>query len=199
MLRKGEATREKILDTAFRLAAREGLEGLSLQVLADYMQISKSGLFAHFRSKEMLQVDTLKAAARRFTEAVLLPAFTKPRGLPRVRQVFENWLRWATDPGLPGGCIFVAAASELDDRPGTPRDFLVAAQKQFLAALAKSAALAVEEGHFRADLDCEQFAFELYSIFLGFNHARRLLKELKAERRARAAFDRLLGAASAVS
>jgi AcrR family transcriptional regulator len=198
-VRKGEATREKILDTAFRLAARHGLDGLSLSVLAGEMHISKSGLFAHFRSKEDLQIETLGAAARRFIETVMLPAFRKPRGLPRVRQVFENWMRWATDPSLPGGCLFVAAAVEWDDREGRPRDYVVNTQKQLLAALARSAALAVEVGHFRADLDSEQFAFEMYSILLGYSHQRRLLRDPKAERRARAAFDRLVRSASAAS
>jgi AcrR family transcriptional regulator len=191
-MRKGEATREKILDTSLRMASRLGLDGVSFGDLANQLQISKSGLFAHFASKEDLQIETLGAAARRFTEAVLLPAFAKPRGLPRIRQVFENWMRWATDPGLPGGCLFVAASVELDDQEGRTRDFVVATQKQFLAALAQSARLAVQEGHFHGDVDCDQFAFELHSILLGFNHARRLLRDPKAERRARAAFDRLL-------
>ena len=191
-MRKGEAAREKILDTSLRMASRLGLDGVSFGDLANQLQISKSGLFAHFASKEDLQIETLGVAARRFTEAVLLPAFTKPRGLPRIRQVFENWMRWATDPGLPGGCLFVAASVELDDQEGRTRDFVVATQRQFLAALAQSARLAVQEGHFHGDVDCDQFAFELHSILLGFNHARRLLRDPKAERRARAAFDRLI-------
>jgi len=174
------------------MASRLGLDGVSFGDLANQLQISKSGLFAHFASKEDLQIETLGVAARRFTEAVLLPAFTKPRGLPRIRQVFENWMRWATDPGLPGGCLFVAASVELDDQEGRTRDFVVATQRQFLAALAQSARLAVQEGHFHGDVDCDQFAFELHSILLGFNHARRLLRDPKAERRARAAFDRLI-------
>jgi AcrR family transcriptional regulator len=191
-MRKGEATREKILDTSLRMASRLGLDGVTFGDLANQLHVSKSGLFAHFASKEDLQIETLGVAARRFTEAVLLPAFTRPRGLPRIRQVFENWMRWATDPGLPGGCLFVAASVELDDQEGRTRDFVVATQKQFLSALAQSARLAVQEGHFHGDVDCDQFAFELHSILLGFNHARRLLREPKAERRARAAFDRLL-------
>jgi AcrR family transcriptional regulator len=194
---KGDITRERILDTAFRMASRQGLEGLSFGDLAGQLHCSKSGLFAHFPTKEDLQVQTLSAAARRFTESVLLPAFTKPRGLPRLRQVFENWMRWATDPGLPGGCIFVGAAAELDDREGRARDYLVGVQRQLLDTLAQSVRLAVEEGHFHGAVDCEQFAFEMQSILLGFNHLRRLLRDPKAERRARAAFERLIRTAEA--
>lgn len=192
MLRKGTETRERILDVAFRLAAREGLEGLSLGQLAEEMRISKSGLFAHFGSKEELQIQTLRVAAERFTAGVLVPAFKQARGLPRVKAVFDGWMRWFADPALPGGCIFMAAAFELDDRPGLVREVLVEQQRQFLEALAKSAQLAVKEGHFRRDVEPQQFAFQLYSILLGYNHARRLMQDPKAERRAREAFAALL-------
>src|SRR5947209_1289296 len=107
---KGADTRQRILDLAFRLAARDGLQGLSLGALAGEMGVSKSGLFAHFRSKQELEVETLRTAASRFTEQVLRPAFQKPRGLPRLRAIVERWLRWGADPALPGGCLFVQAA-----------------------------------------------------------------------------------------
>lgn len=189
---KGAETRERILDTAFRVAAREGLEGMSLNGLAQQLGMSKSGLFAHFGSKEELEIELLRTAAARFTAAVVLPAFQKPRGLPRLKNLFEGWLRWQTDPSLPGGCPMMAAAVELDDREGPVREVLVEMQDQLLAMLAKAARLAVEEGHFRRDLDADQFAFELYAMLLGFNHARRLLRDPKAERRARQAFARLV-------
>lgn len=195
-MRKGEATREKILDVAFRLAARDGLEGLSLADLAASLGVSKSGLFAHFSSKEELQVETLKTAAARFEDAVLRPAFKRQRGLPRLRHLFELWLRWATDPSLPGGCLILSAATELDDREGKPREFLVAAERLLLASLARSASLAVEAGHLRRELDCEQLAFELVGIMLVYNQSRRLLRDPKAEKRARAAFERLLASAA---
>jgi AcrR family transcriptional regulator len=193
-LSKGEATRERILEMAARLAAREGLRGLSLSQLADSLGVSKSGLFAHFRSKEELQVETLRAFAVKFVEQVLKPAFARPRGLPRLRAAFERWLRWTVDPSFPGGCLFVAAATELDDCEGRARDFLVQSERELLGMIAQSARLAVEEGHFRADLDCDQFAFEQHAILLGFNHSRRLLREAKAERRARDAFEALVRA-----
>jgi AcrR family transcriptional regulator len=194
---KGADTRQRILDRAFRLASRDGLEGLSIGGLADELGLSKSGLFAHFRSKEDLMIDVLRLASERFEELVLKPAFTAPRGGPRVKRLFDNWLHWMSDPAAPGGCLFCAAASELDDREGRPRDFLVSRQQQLRDTLAKAARLAVESGHFRADLDCEQFAFEWHAIMLGYNLQKRLFRHAGSEARARAAFARLV--ASAVS
>lgn len=189
---KGDETRERIVDRAWRLASRDGLSGLSIGKLATELGLSKSGLFAHFGSKEGLEVEVLKAGAERFTEQVMRPAFTAPRGLPRVRKLFKGWLAWVTDPAQPGGCVLFAAAAELDDSEGPQRDFLVSSQTSLLAALAKSARLAVETGELRRDLDCDQFAFELLGIVMAYHHARRLLRDPKAEARARAAFDRLL-------
>src|ERR1700693_589748 len=164
---KGLQTRERILDTAFRLAARDGLDGLSLSGLAGELGLSKSGLFAHFGSKEELQLEMLRTASERFVARVLVPSFRQPRGLPRVKALFENWRRWATDPALPGGCIFVAAAAELDDREGGPvRAYVVSQQKSLLEAVARAARLAIEVGHFRRDLDVDQFAFEFLGIYL---------------------------------
>jgi AcrR family transcriptional regulator len=196
---KGIDTRARILDTAFRLAARDGLEGLSLAGLANQLGLSKSGLFAHFKSKEELQLEMLRTGSLRFVEAVLLPAFQRPRGLPRIRHLFENWLHWASDPSLPGGCVFVAAAAELDDREGAVRDYVEEQQGDLVRALARSASIAVEEGHFRKDLDVEQFAFDLLGIYLVFHHARRLLRDPKAARRARNAFARLLESSASFS
>lgn len=196
MVTKGEETRERILDRAFRLASRDGLEGLSIGGLATDLGLSKSGLFAHFGSKEDLQVAVLERAAEQFEHEVMRPAFRAPRGLPRLKKIFELWLSWADDPGKPGGCVFMAAATELDDREGRPRDHLVATQKKLFEALAKTAEMAVAEGHLRKDLDVEQLTFELYALLLGYNHRKRLLRAPDADRRARAAFDRLIAWAS---
>src|SRR5262245_32269856 len=190
---KGAQTREAIVEQAMRLASRDGLDGLTIGALAEELGMSKSGLFAHFGSKDELQLQVLQAAVDRFRETVVRPALTAPRGAPRIRAMFENWLSWSNDHGrLPGGCVIVAAAVELDDRPGPLRDFLVQAQKDWLATLAKAARLTQEATDFRADLDVEQFAFEVYGIILAYHHARRLLRDRKAEARARAAFDRLI-------
>jgi AcrR family transcriptional regulator len=194
---KGAETRERILDHAFRAASRDGLDGISIGSLAAELGLSKSGLFAHFGSKQELQVELLKAAALRFESCVVRPALRAPRGVPRIRRLFDNWLAWLDDPQFPGGCIFVAAAAELDDREGRPRDALVAIQKQWLATLAKAARLAVESGHLKSALDCEQFAFELNGIVLSAQHGKRLLRDARAEARARQAFERLLAASVA--
>lgn len=194
---KGDATHEIIVDQAVDLVSTLGFEGLTIGRLADQVGMSKSGLFGHFQSKERLQLDVLEAAVERYTERVVRPALEKPRGEPRVRAFFDNWLEWARGSEVLGGCIFIAAANELDDREGPLRDKLVEYQQRWLDGLARAARLAVQEGHFRADLDPEQFAYEFYSIILAFHHAARLLRDRRAEQRARGAFDRLLADAHA--
>jgi AcrR family transcriptional regulator len=189
---KGPETRERILDTAFRLAARDGLEGLSLGGLAGELGMSKSGLFAHFGSKEELQLEMLRTASDNFVAKVMRPSFKQPRGLPRLKALFENWRRWATDPSLPGGCIFVAAAAELDDREGPVRAYVVSQQRELLQVIARAARQAVEVGHFRRDLDVEQFAFEFDGIYLSFHQAHRLMRDPRSAERARRALARLL-------
>jgi AcrR family transcriptional regulator len=194
---KGQQTRDRILDTAFRLAARDGIEGLSLGGLAGELGMSKSGLFAHFGSKEELQLEMLRTAADRFVAKVLLPSFRESRGLPRIKALAENWRRWATDPSLPGGCIFVAASAELDDRDGPVRAYVVEQQRALLDAIARAARIAIEEGHFRRELDVQQFAFEFQGIYFAFHHAQRLLRDGAAATRAKRAFARLVEDAAA--
>ena len=187
---KGPQTRDRILETAFQLAARDGLDGLSLSALASELGLSKSGLFAHFASKEELQLEMLRVASQRFVEKVMAPAFKQPRGLPRLKALVDNWRRWVTS--LPGGCIFVAAAAELDDRDGPVRAFVVSQQRELLQAIARTARICVEEGHFRRDLDVDQLAFDVLAIYLAFHHAHRLLRDPRAEQRARRAYTRLV-------
>jgi AcrR family transcriptional regulator len=187
---KGERTRGAILDHALDLASVVGLEGLSIGALASHSGLSKSGLFAHFGSKEALQLATLKAASAAFIDQVMAPARSKPRGLERLRAMFENWLGWTERN--QGGCLFVTAAVELDDRDGPAREFLVGQQRSWLEALARQARYAAAGGELRADLDPEQFAFELYGLYLGYHNARRLQRDPDAGRRARAAFDTLV-------
>jgi AcrR family transcriptional regulator len=194
---KGEATRDRIVERAWQLASRDGLSGLSIGKLALELGLSKSGLFAHFGSKEGLELEVLKAAAQQFTETVMRPAFAAPRGLQRVRRLFKGWLAWTIDPARPGGCLLYAAGVELDDSAGPQRDFLVGAQAGLQAAVAKSARLTVETGEFKADLDCEQFAFDMLGIILSYQHARRLLRDPKAEARAKLAFERLIATSAA--
>lgn len=189
---KGEETRRAIVDEAMKTASQIGLEGLSIGSLASSLGLSKSGLFAHFKSKENLQVQVLDGAADLFVQRVVRPALREPRGEPRVRALFDNWLRWACRPALPGGCIFVAAATEFDDRPGEVRAHLIETQRDWLRTLARAAEIAKEEGHFRADLDCEQFAFHQYALMLGGHHRARLMQNPDTPERARAAFELLV-------
>jgi AcrR family transcriptional regulator len=191
-LSKGDETRERIVERAWRLASRDGLSGLSIGKLASELGLSKSGLFAHFGSKEHLDLQVLKAAAERFTEQVMKPAFTAPRGVARLRKLFKRWVAWTNDPGHPGGCVMFAASVELDDAVGPARDFLASAQAALLASLAKAARMAIDTGELRPDLDCEQFAFEMLGYVMAYQHTRRLLRDPKAEHRARQAFESLL-------
>jgi AcrR family transcriptional regulator len=186
---KGEETRQSILTRAFELANVVGVSGLSIGRLADATGLSKSGLFAHFGSKEALEVAVVEEATRQFVQDVMMPALRRPRGEPRVRALFDRWLTW----GLrPGGCFFVGASAELDDRPGPPRDALVQALKDWIDALATAAQIGVTEGHFRADLDSKQFAFEIYGIMLATHTFNRFLQDPTSLDRTRQAFDRLL-------
>lgn len=159
--------------------------------------MSKSGLFAHFQSKEQLQLAVLEWAVERFVDTVVAPALTARRGEPRLRALFERWLAWEQASFLPGGCIFVATANELDDRPGPVRDALVGYQRDWLDALATAVRLGVEEGHFHPTLDPAQTAYDLYAVILAHHHFSRLLRDPRAEERARDAFARLLAAAAA--
>jgi len=194
---KGAETRERILEQAVRIASRDGLEGLTIGTLSSELGLSKSGLFSHFGSKEELQCQVLQTAAALFQENVIRPALTAPRGEPRIRALFDNWLAWADNSDMPGGCVLIAASIELDDRPGPQRDYLLLAHRGRVAALAKACRLAIEAGHFRADLDPEQFAFDFYSITLGYHDHNRLLRDPKSEDRARHAFERLLASCRA--
>ena len=192
---KGQATRHAVLDRAVALASRVGLDGLTIGALAEDVDLSKSGLFAHFRSKEALQIQILEHAAATFVDFVVRPALAAPRGLPRVRALFERWLEWTRSGPMPGGCLFVAAATELDDQPGPARDRLEQLQRDWLGVIATSFRKAVEEGHFRPDADAEQFAQDLYGVALAYHHAHRLLHDARAGERARRGFEALVAAA----
>jgi AcrR family transcriptional regulator len=195
--RKGEVTRHAILARATALARREGLDGVTIGRLAEELGLSKSGLFAHFGSKEALQVQILEFAAQRFVDFVIRPALAAPRGEPRVRALFERWLEWARthEQGPSGGCLFVAATTELDDQPGAARDQLVRSQRDWMETIATCFRTGITEGHFHAAADADQFAYDLYGAMLAHHHASRLLGDPAADARARAAFEALLAGA----
>lgn len=181
-LQKGRNTRTQILEVALAVASREGLSGLTIGELAKSVGMSKSGLFAHFRGIDALQLAVLEAAVARFIKTVMRPAFEKPRGEPRLEALVKNWLAFIDgDHALPGGSVIISASVELDDRPGQLRDFVQTAQRDLITNIEKAARIAVDEGQFRTDLDCEQFAWSLYSFVLGYHHFSRMLNDPKAE------------------
>jgi AcrR family transcriptional regulator len=191
-MRKGQQTRHDILGAAVALASEHGLEGLTIGSLASRLGMSKSGLFAHFGSKEDLQLATLKDARQRFERFVFTPALSAPRGLPRLRDLFRRWLAWSDDSAMPGGCVIIGATTEYDDRPGPVRDSLVAAQQDLRRALARAVKLAVMEGHLHRETDPAQFAFELFAIVYAAHHDRRLLRNPAAGQFATTAFEALI-------
>lgn len=196
-LHKGERTRAKILEKAARVASVCGLEEISIGGLAKATGLSKSGLFAHFNSKENLQTQIIHWVSERYRQEVLMPAFREPRGVPRIRAIYRNWRRWIDGGALPGGCVVIASAMEFDDRPGQVRDEVEAMMRRLLEALARAARIAVEEGHFAADADPRQFAFEFEALMHGYHQYSRLLKDPEAGQRADRALDKLLAAFAA--
>lgn len=192
-IRKGEKTRDAILNDAVRLASQVGLEGLSIGALAARTGMSKSGLFAHFGSKEELQLATLERAEGLFEEEVFNPAMRFPRGIAQLRALIDHWLAWLDgNQSLPGGCLLIAAASEYDDRPGPIRERLANGQRELRGAIAKAVRAAADEGDLTREVDPWQITFELFGIVLATYHERRLLDNRSAPERARRAFEQLV-------
>jgi len=179
-----------ILDAGLDLASQYGLEGVSIGSLANLINMSKSGLFAHFQSKENLQVELLKHAGRLFAEGVIVPALKKEAGIPRIKALVNNWIGWSDN--LTGGCIFVTASAEYSDRPGKVRDYLLSQQRDWIDSLRRLGESAIKAGDFRTDIDCEQFAFDLYSLLLGFHLYERLLDDSETRKRQEMALEQLL-------
>ena len=193
---KGDETRSAILDEAIDIASTIGFGALTIGMLAESTDMSKSGLFAHFKSKEQLQLQTLERARQRFVDVVIRPAIAAPRGERRVRALLDQWLRWADDT-LSGGCLFVSAAAELDDQPGPLRDALVSNERDWLETIATVAGTAVSEGEFGPDTDVDQFGFEAHGVMLAHHHASRLMHDPTATERTRRAFESLLSSVRA--
>jgi AcrR family transcriptional regulator len=187
---KGEETRKQVLEAAVEVAASSGLASLTIGSLAERTGMSKSGLFAHFKSKENLQVQVLEAASEAFVQDVFRPALAAPRGEKRILTLFESWLAISRDGTAE--CLFVSAAWEYDDQPGAVRDRLVRMHLDFNDSVAQMFRTGIAEGFFAADADPEQFAHDLHGIMLIFFQAHRLLGDARAEERARRAFSRLI-------
>jgi AcrR family transcriptional regulator len=189
---KGEETRAQILAAAVEQASARGFESLTIGSLAERTGLSKSGLFAHFGSKLDLQVAALDEAARQFTEQVFLPALKAPRGLKRLRALFENWITWPQRAHLPGGCPIDAATREYDHQPGPMRDAVIERQRHLDRELSKTVQLAIDTGELAKDADPSEVAFAMLGIVLVFYRSELSLGAEEAGRRARVAFDRLI-------
>jgi AcrR family transcriptional regulator len=194
-MNKGEHTRTAILDAALAQASESGFQSLTIGSLADRAGLSKSGLFAHFGSREDLQIAAIEAAAARFTETVFVPAIRgSRRGLPRLRALFDHWLDWTTRGGLPHACPMQAAAVEFDDHPGPVRDVVVEHFARLERELGRAVRMAADQGDLRPDLDVAQFVFEMIGQVHAYYHRARLFESEAslARSRARKAFERLV-------
>lgn len=192
-MRKGEQTRAAIVASALDLSARVGLEGLTIGALAERMQMSKSGVFAHFGAREELQIAVLKAYEHGFVDDILVPALQEPRGLARLRAIFARWLE-RTAHEAQHGCILISGASEYDDRPGAVREVLVGMVRSWQRELSRAIGHAVEVGELAPDTDPAELVFELYGVILALHHDARLLGSDGAPERARRSFERVLSA-----
>jgi AcrR family transcriptional regulator len=193
MMAKAEpSTRERILHTGLALMSQSGLNSVTLGVLAEQVGMSKSGLFAHFRSKETVQIELLNHMREFAAEHVLRPSLAADEGLPRLRALIGNWFGWAQRAGLPGGCPIAAGLFEFDDVEGAVRSKILEMESSFRAMLTGLVQRAVELGHLRHDLDVEQFVWELCGIYLAHHAAHRFLRSADADSRAQAAFEALI-------
>ncbi|MBB3222904.1 AcrR family transcriptional regulator [Massilia umbonata] len=190
-MRKGEMTRAAILDVALDLASRDGLEGLTIGLLADRMNMSKSGVFAHFGSREDLQLEVLKLYHRRFEQEVFYPSIKEARGLPRLRMMFAQWVK-RVSVEIASGCIYISGAVEYDDRPGPIREALVTMVGAWQGALLRATQQSIECGHLKADTDAQQLVYEMYGLILAVHHDARFLRIPGAVERATVGFNRLI-------
>ena len=190
-LQKGQQTKAAIVDAALGLATQIGVEGLSIGALAEVTQMSKSGVFAHFGSREELQISVIREYHTRFEDEVFYPALKTPRGLPRLRAMFANWMQ-RTSVEIDSGCIYISGAVEFDDRAGPVRDALASSVMTWHAAMRRTIVTCKEEGHLRSDVDEEQMLFEIHGLILALHYEARFLKNPGSIARANAGFDNIL-------
>ena len=190
-MHKGQQTKSAIVDAALGLATQIGLEGLSIGVLAEVMRMSKSGVFAHFGSREELQISVIREYYTRFEEEVFYPALENPKGMPRLKALFQNWMN-RTSVEIDSGCLFISGAVEFDDRPGPVRDALAGSVKTWLAAMDRAIVQAKESGHLAQDVDEHQMAFEIHGLILALHYEARFLKTPGSVNRANTGFANIL-------
>ncbi len=184
---KGRQTKAAIVDAALGLASQIGLEGLSIGALAEVTGMSKSGVFAHFGSREELQISVIREYHDRFESEVFYPALSGARGLPRLQSLFDNWMQRTTTE-IDSGCIYISGAVEFDDRPGSVRDALASSVNTWQNALQRSVAQAQDEKHLTAKADPLQIAFEIHGLILALHYEARFLRNPGAADRARKGF-----------
>ena len=189
---KSELTRAAIVGAALDLAAAEGLEAISLQVVADRIGLSKSGVFSRVGSREALQKAVIEEFGRRFIADVFVPAMQQPKGLPRLNEIMRRWIIRTRDVEVEQGCLYTAGAFELDDRHGPLRDLLLDEVTRWRAALRRTVLQAMEAGHLKPDTDPEQLVSEVCALIMGMVHDARFLRDPKAADRAQATWARLL-------
>ncbi|TFW30437.1 TetR/AcrR family transcriptional regulator [Duganella callida] len=190
-MRKGELTRAAILDMALELASRDGLEGLTIGLLADKMNMSKSGVFAHFGSREDLQLEVLKLYHHRFEQEVFFPSVKEPRGIQRLNAMFARWVK-RVSVEVASGCIYISGAVEYDDRPGPIREALTGMVGAWQGALLRCARQAVECGDLKPDTDPQQLVYEMYGLILALHHDARFLRVPGSLERASIGYERLI-------
>jgi AcrR family transcriptional regulator len=182
---KGLRTREAILARAVDIASAQGLEGLTVGSLAEQLGMSKSGLFAHFGSKEELQLATVEMARQVFIKKVTLPAIAAPKGMPRLWALIDRWLLLVEKRVFEGGCFFTAASFEFDGRKGVVRDRIAAIMHEWIGTIARAVQGAQKAGHLDPKLDATHLAFEFHAIAIGAHWAHQLLEDREAYSRAR--------------
>ena len=188
---KGQQTKAAIVDAALGLATQIGLEGLSIGALAEVMRMSKSGVFAHFGSREELQISVIREYYARFEAEVFYPAIQHPKGMPRLKALFKNWMN-RTSVEIDSGCLFISGAVEFDDRPGPVRDALAGSVKTWLDAMDRAVVQAREAGHLAENVDEHQMAFEIHGLILALHYEARFLKTPGSVTRANTGFANIL-------
>jgi AcrR family transcriptional regulator len=190
-LMKGRQTKAAIVNAALGLASQIGLEGLSIGALAEVTGMSKSGVFAHFGSREELQISVIREYHDQFESEVFYPALSCARGLPRLQSLFDNWMQRTTTE-IDSGCIYISGAVEFDDRPGSVRDALASSVNTWQNALQRSVAQAQVEKHLTAKADPLQVAFEIHGLILALHYEARFLRNPGAADRARKGFSEIV-------
>jgi AcrR family transcriptional regulator len=188
---KGEKTKAIIVDAALGLATQIGLEGLSIGALAEVTGMSKSGVFAHFGSREELQISVVREYHARFEAEVFYPAMDVKRGLPRLQALFANWMK-RTSVEIDSGCIYISGAVEFDDRPGPVRDAIASSVKTWLAAMDRAVRQAQQLGQLNEDADPTQILFEIHGLILALHYEARFLKSPGSIDRAVKGFNSIL-------